>query len=63
MRRMEPEAPKKGGKEKGLHHLQGSIKHNQFGACGNQVIAAMRLHEGSIHAIVGFWGFCIGWDS
>lgn len=44
-------------------HLKGSIKYNQFWACGNQVIAAMRLHEGSIHAIVGFRSLYIGWDS
>lgn len=41
-------------------HLKGSIKYNQFGAGGNQVIAAMRLHEGSIYTIVGFWGLWMG---
>jgi hypothetical protein len=37
-----------------LLYLQGSIKYNQFGACGNQVIAVMRLHERGIPTIVGF---------
>lgn len=29
-------------------HLQGNIRYNQSGACGNWVIAALRLHEGSL---------------
>lgn len=37
-------------------HLQGNIKYKQIGSCGNQVIAVMRLHKRSVHAMVAFWG-------
>lgn len=54
----EPAGLRNAEEGKSSTHLQGSIKHNQLGACGDQVVAAMRLHEGCIHTIVWFWVLC-----
>lgn len=38
-------------------HLQGGVKDDQFGAGGDQVVAAVGLHEGGVGAAVGLpWG-------